>query len=714
LRKNHVPILLALLVLVSGTASSLDFGLEPPGGGSAGSPSILAAPEASPLKAALIPESHRLVPGRPFRVLLELDHRPGTYSYWRNPGGPGLAPRLSWRLPEGFSASGPEWPPPEEYVNSGIVSHAVKGRAWLVYTLTPPSGLNPGARIRLAGELEIQVCTARSCLPLRLDVEAHVQAAEAGAAAAPPDSRVARALARLPAPAGDWRPEIQTAAGGWELTLFPAGPESAAPAGAHFFEDGENGFQVDSQKPQSLALRDGYWRLSLPRLEERRERGAATGRELSGVLRLSGGRDRLPGEALSVRLPFPAPGAGLSRGGGFFEERGFSALALFAFLGGLLLNVMPCVFPVIGLKILGFARQAHNDRRQILLHGLAYAAGVLLCFWVLAALVTGLDRGWGAHLQSPWLLFPLCHLFVILSMNLAGAFRTGSAAFGVRAEAAEGWRRSFLSGLLATLASTPCSAPFLGVSLAYALSVPPLQAFLLFTLMGLGFASPYVGLAAFPSLLKKLPAPGPWMEGLRQAMSFPLFAAAAYLAWTLEAMLEEWRFLALLIGLVFTAMASWLYGRSQDSRPRSRRQSRVLLALALASLALGVWMGLPGSERDLDWGRWSPEEVTRLRNEGRPVYVDFTARWCATCQVNKRVWLDQDLRDLAEAKGVALLQADWTLYDERITSTLRHEFARAAVPVNVVYPPGGGPGKLMPEILTIAGLREEFSAFPDR
>ena len=711
MRKRQIPILLSILALSFGTARCLDFGLEPLGGGSGDLPPILAAPEASLFKATLIPESGLLVPGRPFRVLLELDHRSGSYSYWRNPGGPGLATRLSWRLPAGFSVNGPEWPAPEEHVNSGIVSYAVKGRAWLIYTLAAPADLVPGERIKLEGELETQICSARSCLPIRLTVETAVRAADS-AAVPHPDPRVARALAKLPAPAANWRPEIRAAANGWELALLPAGFGAAGPASAHFFEYGDGGPVIDSQKPQILSLRDGYWRLVLPRLEGAGPR-LSGGRELSGVLRVAGWRGDLPGEAMSVRLPLPDPETAVFPNSGLYAESSLPLLALFAFLGGLALNVMPCVFPVIGLKILGFVRQAHSDRRRILLHGLAYAAGVLLCFWGLAALAAGLDRGWGAHLQSPWLLFPLCHLFVILSMNLAGTFQTGSVAFGVQA-ASEGWRRSFLSGLVATLASTPCSAPFLGAALAYALSVPPHLAFLLFTLMGLGFAFPYVGLAAFPSLLKKLPPPGPWMEGFRQAMCFPLFAAAAYLAWTLEAMLEAWRFLALLVGLVLTAMACWLYGVSQNCRPRSRRRSRAFMVSALISLALGVWMGLPGGETELDWGRWSPEEVARLREQGRPVYVDFTARWCATCQVNKRVWLDRGLRELVEKKGVALLQADWTLHDERITLALRHEFARAAVPVSVIYPPGGGSGKVLPELLTIAGLRDEFASLPDR
>jgi thiol:disulfide interchange protein len=387
---------------------------------------------------------------------------------------------------------------------------------------------------------------------------------------------------------------------------------------------------------------------------------------------------------------------------------------VFAFLGGLLLNVMPCVFPVIGLKIMGFAKQAHKDRRAIFIHGLAYTAGVLICFWTLSFLVITMGRGWGAQLQSEWFLFALCHVFVIMSMNMAGVFDIGASAAqaGQAAAAHEGVKRSFLTGLLATITSTPCSAPFLGTALAYALSLPALLSLGVFTLMGLGFAFPYLALSLFPNWLKKLPKPGQWMDTFRQAMCFPLFATTAYLFWTMEAMMGEWQFLMLLFGLVLTAMACWLYGRSQRAGARSRRAGRTVLSLAGVSLLAGLWLGMPRGSSELQWQEWSPEAVSRLREEGRPVYVDFTARWCATCQVNKRVYLDQAVVDLIKSKNVALLKADWTLYDERITSTLKNEFNKAAVPVTVLYAPGKRRASVLPDILTSGNVGEALATLP--
>ncbi|MDR1520474.1 MAG: thioredoxin family protein [Planctomycetota bacterium] len=661
--------------------------------------------ESPPLKAALLPEAPALVPGRPFRLLLELDHQPGAYSYWVNPGGPGLAARIDWQLPAGFAVSPAKWPTPELYVNSGIASHILKGKTALVYTVTPPADLPAdGEPVHIIGVLDTQVCTGKSCIPSKLRLETTVTSQPAGSAPQPPVPALARALARLPAASADWRFEAAGEGREWLLSIIPSGPTVKAPAEPHFFEDGAAGFWIDSQQPQPLEKQGETWRLRLPRLKN-----LPPGKpRLSGVVRISAGPS---GEtaAVDIALPLPEPSALVQK-----NPAGGGAILAFAFFGGLILNVMPCVFPVLGLKIMGFVRQAHSNRRLVFAHGAAYAAGAILCFWGLAVLVIGLDLGWGAQLQSELFLFALCHLFLILSMNMAGAFQVGVAIQDGRILAnRHGLRRSFLTGLLATLTATPCSAPFLGSALAYALSAPAPLAFLAFTLMGLGFAFPYLALSAFPSLMKWLPKPGLWMETFRQIMSFPLFAATVYLAWMLEATLGEWRFLVMLQGLVLTALACWLHGRGQANRPTSPRLSLAFRIGAPLALATGVWIGLPTAEKGLEWREWSPEMVRRLRGEGKPVYVDFTARWCATCQINQRVWLDRDLIAMVENKKVELLKADWTLQDERIAQTLRQEFAKAAVPLDVLYAPGEKDGRVLPDLLTVGAVMEALAGLPD-
>ena len=660
------------------------------------------------LAVGLVPENAAIAPGKPFKLLVTLDHKSGSYSYWTNPGGPGMGTKVVWTLPEGFRVSAPQWPSPQLYQNGGMTFYTYKNKVSLVYTVTPPEKLKPGTQVDLRAEIDTQVCTPRTCTPLRLPASARVIATPAAGRA---DPAVAAAVDALPASPAGWRFEAADYDGEIVIGMYPAAGASLDPGSIYFFDASTDSF-IDSQKPQSVEQDGETWWLRLPRLPG----PSRVGEKLAGVIRAENGwleSASGPGD-YRLELPIINEGAGRPPGLQRAVEQRAGVLLIFAFLGGLLLNIMPCVFPVIGLKIMGFAKQAHKERRAVFLHGLAYTAGVLICFWTLAFLVITMGRGWGAQLQSDWFMFALCHIFMIMSMNMAGVFEVGTtvAGAGQGLQSREGLKRSFFTGLLATLTSTPCSAPFLGTALAYALSLPPFLSLGVFSLMGLGFAFPYLALSLVPGWLKRLPKPGPWMETFRQAMCFPLFATTAYLFWTMEAMIEEWQFLMLLFGLVMTAMACWLYGKHQRSAFKRPRMSRILLGLAVAVLGAGVWLGLPGKARDLEWMEWSPETVNRLRSEGKAVYVDFTARWCATCQLNKRVYLDEEVRNLIRDKGVALLKADWTLYDERITSTLRTEFNKAAVPVNVLYGPGEENGSLLPDLLTVDNVGEALRTLP--
>ncbi len=705
------PVLFCLFALFARTCPAGEFSLDAaPFGDVSGSaaplfPGFGQNRDEPLLTASLVPETAVIAPATPFTLLVVLNHAPEAYSYWSNPGGPGAGTTVNWTLPGGFAVEGPEWPAPQLYRNGGMTFYIYKNRTALVYTITPPADAVPGTPVALRAEINAQACTRRTCTPLRLQAETRLAI---GAEPANPDRAVAAARAAIPSEPEGWRFEAANDGGELVITLFPGDGANPEPGDVYFFDSNPRPF-VDSQQPQSLEKGDGVWRLRLARLPG----PARAGENLRGVIQAGNGWLENGGAAArySLDLPLPDERPGHPPGLRRAVEQRVWALLFFAFLGGLILNVMPCVFPVIGLKIMGFARQAHKDRHAVFLHGLAYAAGVLICFWALACLIIAMGGGWGAQLQSDWFLLALCHVFLIMSMNMAGVFDVGAgiAGAGQGAQRREGLKRSFFTGMLATVTSTPCSAPFLGTALAYALSLPPMLSLGVFTLMGLGFALPYLALSLFPGLLKRLPRPGPWMDTFRQAMCFPLFATTAYLFWTMEAMVEEWRFLMLLFGLVLTAMACWLYGKCQKSAVKRPGTSRVLMALALASLAAGVWMGLPGRSADLEWLEWSPETVARLRGEGRPVYVDFTARWCATCQLNKRVYLDGVVRDLIREKNVA---ADWTLYDERITSALRSEFDKAAIPVNALYGPGGTPGRLLPELLTADNVAEALRALP--
>ncbi len=393
-----------------------------------------------------------------------------------------------------------------------------------------------------------------------------------------------------------------------------------------------------------------------------------------------------------------------------------------AFIGGLIQNVMPCVFPVLGIKVVSIVKQAGEDRKQVVMHGLIYTLGILLSFWALGGLVVALGKGWGFQLQSAGFNFGLAAFFLIFGLNMAGVFEIGASAVGVGQDlqAKHGFSGSFFSGLLATLVSTPCSAPFLGTALGFAVKLPAPQAMLLFTLIGLGLASPFLLLSAFPKLVSALPRPGAWMESFKQGMSFLLFGTVAFMLWVLTGMIEGLPLLILMLGLVLVALGCWIYGRwSLPHKPARIRTISVILALI--AIVSGLYLGWPHVDKQtsssahgaklengLLWEPWSEAKVAELIAAGKPVYIDFTAKWCWTCQVNKRVYSDAKLQELFKKHGVVAVKADYTNEDEAIKKAFT-ALGRGAVPVNVLYIPGEKKPHVLPEILTVDNVAEALN-----
>ena len=388
---------------------------------------------------------------------------------------------------------------------------------------------------------------------------------------------------------------------------------------------------------------------------------------------------------------------------------GMLKLILFGFLGGLILNIMPCVFPVLGIKITSVVHQAGSNKKVILMHGLIYTLGVLVCFWALCAVFQGLKAagsnvGWGFQLQYPPFVFVIVLILVIFSLNMAGLFEIGTSAVGVGGELQHksGYLGSFFSGLLATVVATPCAAPLLANALPVALALPLFPSLAFFTVIGLGLASPYLILSSFPSLLRMLPRPGPWMESFKQGMAFPMLGAAAFFTWVLMGLTSDNSQRDLLIGLVIIAFALWIYGRwCLPHKPKSVQTKSLILTLAI--FAFGTWWAWPASKEE-SWREWSPESVKTLHAEKKPVYVDFTARWCATCQVNHRVYSDKSLMKEFKKHGVVMMKADWTNPDDRISAALT-ELQRAAVPVNVLYISGRAEPLILPSNLTVDNVK---------
>jgi thiol:disulfide interchange protein DsbD len=374
----------------------------------------------------------------------------------------------------------------------------------------------------------------------------------------------------------------------------------------------------------------------------------------------------------------------------------------------MILNLMPCVFPVLGIKVLGFVNQAGGERRKVVMHGLVYTAGVLLSFWALAGLLaalraSGQQLGWGFQLQSPAFVYALAAGMLLFALNMSGVFEIGlsATAVGGDLQMKSGLAGSFFTGVLATVVATPCSAPFLAPALGAALALSTAQSFLIFTVIAIGLSAPYLLLSIFPGAVRVLPKPGAWMETFKQFMAFPLYATVGYLLWVLAGQVEESAMLGLLFGLVVVAMGAWVYGRWRAPGASAGR-ARFGLVAGLGLIALGAWTGWPRppSPAEIVWDKWSPEAVAQLRSEDRIVYVDFTARWCATCQANKKlVFHSEDVLRTFRDRHVATLRGDWTNQDPQITAELA-KYHRSAVPFNVLWLPGHDDPVVLPSLLT--------------
>jgi thiol:disulfide interchange protein DsbD len=649
-------------------------------------------------------------PGTPFTVALRLVHKPHWHSYWVNPG-TGLPTTLKWTLPEGWTAGDIQWPAPMLLTDTrgNVIGNGYDGDLLLPVTLTPPANLKAGTTVDLPVAADWLMCQDE-CVPgsAKLSISLPVSADDPR-----PDpewgAKIRAVLAQLPAADPAWTLAAARDAKGVTLVVRAsgaAGNVARMAADIHFFsEDGT----IASDQPQTAASdgRGGFV-LTLPVSPD----GPKDAPKLVGVVTSKAGWHEdgsLPGlrvdaafGALPAGLPVAAEAAPSPVAGGFLGT------LVLAFVGGLILNLMPCVFPVLGIKILGFVNQAGADRRKVTLHGLVFTSGVLVSFWVLAGILAvlragGSHLGWGFQLQSPAFVFGLAAAMLAFALNMSGVFEFGLTATGIGSnlQSKSGLLGSFLTGALATVAATPCAAPFLAPALGAALALSTLQSFAIFTVIGIGLSTPYLLLSAFPGAVKVLPRPGAWMETFKQAMAFPLYATVAYLVWVLAGQLPETGLLSSLFGLVLVAMGVWFYGR-WNAPGASPRRARFGMITCLVLLACGAWMGwpTPAAPTDIVWEKWSTEAVDKLRSENRIIYVDFTARWCATCQANKRLVFHSDdvLREFRE-KHIATLEGDWTNKDAAITAELA-KYHRAAVPFNLIWLPGRADPILLPEILT--------------
>ncbi|WAC21381.1 protein-disulfide reductase DsbD family protein [Luteolibacter sp. SL250] len=677
----------------------------------------------------MVPETSTIAPGKPFTVALKLTHPAEWHSYYKNSGGIEKSPTITWTLPEGFSAGPIQWPVPElKDLSAGdlvMKSLIYSGSPVFLVDITPPATLTTGTPVTLTAKAEWQICKT-ACIDESATFTLKLPVADAPVVDAAHAALFTAARQALPATNQDWKAAAKPQGDGILLTLTPVSEKAKGVQAFDFLFIPDQQFIVPVTANTGISLQDGAWQVPLKRRTEQISMDEIPQEDaFSGILVSKSAA--FPPVAIgtislkeSTATPAPADATVPA------PDQTLLVIIGGMFLGGLILNLMPCVFPVIGLKISGFVQQAGHDRRKIVLHGLIFTLGVLISFWLLAlALYLGGITSWGNQLQDPRVSFIAIVIMLLLGMNLFGVFEIGTSATGVGGDLARksGIAGTFFSGVLATLVATPCSGPFLGTAIGAAARLPAVPFFIAFTFMGLGLSLPYLVLSAFPALIEKLPRPGAWMESFKQGMSFLLFATAGYFLWVYGAQVfdhnEGQKGLWVMIGISIIACAAWIYGRwSLPYRTAKVRIAARIIALAFA--ATGTLLAWPwpvptvqaaDAANKLEWHPWSQEEVERLLAAGQPVYVDFTAKWCLTCQVNKSRAYTPDVVKLMKDKNIVALKADKTNTSPAIDAKLK-ELGRTAIPVNVLYIPGQPEPVITPELLSPEVLKEIFGKIP--
>ena len=643
------------------------------------------------VRAELTAERPVIAPGESVWVALTLDIIPGWHTYWRTPGDSGAPTDMRWSLPDGVTAGAIQWPAPERVPYADLMNFAYHDRVTLLAELTVAASVAPGPQV-FKLESTWLVC-ADVCIPQDGSFELPLSIAGGGAQMNTADGgAIAAARAQLPQPA-PW--PVSLARKGTTLTLS-AGPDAGLGkiSGAAFFPYDEG--ILNNPAPQDLRVADDTLRLSMTA-------GDANPSEVSGVLVLEGGATRV---GYTVTANVIAPAATVAEG--FVPLIVAMGLAL---LGGIILNAMPCVLPVLVMKAMSFMSRGTGDAGALRRDGLAYTAGVMVTFGALVGVLLGLRAagtavGWGFQLQAPAFVAGLAYVMLALGLNLSGVFHIGGT-FGVgqNLAARSGPTGSFFTGMLAVVVATPCTAPFMGTAIGFALTQSSLEAVLIFEALALGLALPYLVLSFAPGVARKLPRPGPWMERTKQVLAFPLYGAAAWLVWVVAQQLDGTGFAAALTGLVLVGFAAWLWGIAQQATPAGRRWSLATAGLALmATTALVATLsGRPAPAAAQADGLSEPYTAARLatlRAEGRAVFVNFTAAWCITCKVNERIALSTpEVEQAFKSRDVAYLKGDWTNRNSEISAALE-AVGRDGVPLYLYYPPRAAAPTILPQVLT--------------
>jgi len=652
-------------------------------------------PAGGHIEASLVANVSGFAPGKPFKAGVRLKIAPGWHTYWINSGDSGLPISVEWKLPPGWQAGALQWPIPARHEEPGdMLTFGYDNEVMLIAEITPPANAAPGQEAEIKAEVSWLVCE-RTCIPGSADLQLKLPSTDAAPGAANTDL-FTRYEALLPKPGEPpyplrWEPHDT------EVYLKLSGlPEKAT---VDFYPVTDIPRHVEPLSPGAI-------RIPFPKPPD-----APFVRGLLVVTHPdAGAREGWYVEYRSERGTGAVQGAGAGTGAGASTGTpaaadhglGIARALLLGLLGGFILNLMPCVLPVIALKIFGFIGQAGESREKVLKVGLAFFAGIVAWFMLVAAAVTGAraaghEMAWAFQFQNPAFVFGMAVLVFVFALNLLGLFEIWIPGTGrmVTLSSREGYGGAFLHGMFATLLATPCTGPFLGPVLPLAFTQSAGVTFAMFAAIAVGMGLPYVVLTAQPGWMRFLPKPGPWMVRLKQVMGFLLLGTVVWLVGVLASLGDKTSAISALWILLGIGTACWIFGTWFTPGARRLQQLLSIIAMGLAVL-IGLALARPRDPGG--WEPWSPQRVEELRREGRAVFVDFTADWCLNCKYNERFILDTEpVR--AAMRHFVMLKADWTKGDPTITAELK-KLGRSGVPVYAVYPEGEGEPEVLPEILT--------------
>ena len=629
------------------------------------------------VRASLISEQHSIEPGQSFWVALHFDIIEGWHTYWKNAGDSGNPPRIEWQLPPGISASDIHWPYPQRLPIGPLMNYGYSNEAWLLVRMTAADNIK-SAQLSLNASASWLVCK-EECIPEEGEFSLSLPVASPGESQASNwHAQFQLIQQRLPQPV-PWPNRIHVEDNEIDLRIQIAASDTGQIEDVYFFPARYGIAEHAAQ--QSSSVDDQTLSINIRRGDLK----AQALQSLQGVLVLS---ERLPDATITRAFEINSTAA---------ASQNVWLILSFALLGGLLLNIMPCVFPILSLKALSIVQTAAHSAAMARRNGYVFTLGVLLCFAIIAGTLLilrsgGEAIGWGFQLQSPVFVLTLAWLIFAMGLQFSGVWSFGESWMGIghNMTAQRSYLGAFVTGVLAVIVATPCTAPFMGTALGYALSQPAWIALMIFLCLGLGMALPWLLISLWPGLSTYLPKPGAWMERVKQVLAFPLYATAAWLLWVLAQQVDQQSLLYALLSLVLIALGLWFWQNTRSASKAWRRSAVMALLLLIGLMSTLLWkleaaVTIPVSAQQ-NWEPYDADTLARFRAEGKAVLVNFTAAWCISCLVNEKVVLSSDeIKTELRDKSIVYMKGDWTSRDPAITRVLE-QYGRSGVPLYLYFP----------------------------